>query len=101
MPPGLSGAPLIRWGTNDVVGVCVGESSTDVGPTAPWHFGEALWTKTLWAARAPALQGTNLATRAPLAASGEWRPWDPPARTPGRLPLASPGHTRVSVVRRT
>ena len=77
-PAGLSGAPLVRAGTAEVLGVIYGSNDvatidgyvtvdTDTGERRiemqkVTQFGLAHWTETLWAARGPATEGHTLAT---------------------------------------
>lgn len=79
-PPGISGAPLLRVNTGEVLGVILGERSTSQGDNR-WAFAVAQWTETMWQLRGPALQGKNLLTRALQAQSGNWFPWDGPTDT--------------------
>jgi len=87
-PRGLSGSPLLKLGTSEVVGVVYGENRVEsivvasqvdpvTGDRTPetisfTTFALAHWTETLLAARGPALDGSPLGVQADLARVGRW-----------------------------
>ena len=95
-PGGLSGAPLLRAGTNEVVGVIYGENEVQAivsharvdettGDRTPeivsyTKFALAHWTETLYAATAAALDGSTLGIRSALAHAGKWSAWPGPSQ---------------------